>query len=121
MWIKQQLEDFGLKINKVPLLCDNTSEINLTKNQVQHSRTKHIEIDCYFIREKIQEGLVQTSHISTSEQLADILTKSLGIQQHEYLASKLGIKDVFQLPTWGGVLVVRNSYKFVILLDIVNS
>ena len=39
LWIKQQLEDFGLKLNKVPLLCDNTSAINLTKNQVQHSRS----------------------------------------------------------------------------------
>ena len=44
LWIKQQLEDFRLKVSKVPLLCDNTSAINLTKNQVQHSRTKHIEI-----------------------------------------------------------------------------
>ncbi|XP_068486956.1 secreted RxLR effector protein 161-like [Phaseolus vulgaris] len=43
LWIKQQLEDFGLKVSKVPLLCDNTSAINLTKNQVQHFRTKHIE------------------------------------------------------------------------------
>ena len=40
LWLKQQLEDFGLKISKVPLLCDNTSVINLTKNQIQHSRTK---------------------------------------------------------------------------------
>jgi len=49
LWIKQQLEDFGLKVSKVPLFCDNTSAINLTKNQVQHSRTKHIEIRHHFI------------------------------------------------------------------------
>jgi len=44
LWLKQKIEDFGIKINKVPLLFDNTSAINLTKNQIEHSRTKHIEI-----------------------------------------------------------------------------
>jgi len=52
-WIKQQLKDFGLKVNKVPLLYDNTSVINLTKNQIQHSRTKHIEIHHHFIRDHV--------------------------------------------------------------------
>lgn len=64
-----------------------------------HERTKHIEIDYHFIREKIQEGLIQAEHISSGEQLADVLTKGLGIQQHEYLISKLGVKDDFQPPT----------------------
>ena len=49
LWIKQQLEDFGLQVSKVSLLCDDTSAINLTKNQIQHYRTKHIEIRHHFI------------------------------------------------------------------------
>jgi len=56
IWIKQQLEDFGLKVSKVPLLCDNTSAINLTKNQIQYSRTKHIEIHHHFIRDHVNNG-----------------------------------------------------------------
>jgi len=56
LWIKQQLEDFGLKISKVPLLCGNTSAINLIKNQVQHSRTKHIEFRHHFIRNHVSNG-----------------------------------------------------------------
>ena len=56
LWIKRQLEDFGLKVNNVPLLCDNTSAINLTKNQIQHSRTKHIEIRHHFIRDHVSNG-----------------------------------------------------------------
>ena len=51
LWIKQQLEDFGIKLNKTPIRCDNTSAINLIKNLTQHSRSKHIEIRHHFIRE----------------------------------------------------------------------
>ena len=56
-WLKQQLSDFGLKVTKVPLFCDNTSAINLTKNLVHHSRTKHIEIRHHFIREQVSNGI----------------------------------------------------------------
>ena len=65
LWIKQQLEDFGLKISKVPLLCDNTSFINLTKNHIQHSRTKHIEIRHHFIRDHITNGDCEIKFVST--------------------------------------------------------
>jgi len=53
LWLKQQLADFGLKNSKVPLMFDNTSAINLTKNQIQHSRTKHIKIRHHFIRDHV--------------------------------------------------------------------
>ena len=56
IWLKHQLSDFGLNLSKIPLLCDNTSAINLTKNPVQHSRTKHIEIRHHFIRDHIMNG-----------------------------------------------------------------
>jgi len=56
LWIKQQLSDFGLNLSKIPLLCVNTSTINLTKNRVQHSRTKHIEIRHHFIRDHVSNG-----------------------------------------------------------------
>ena len=59
LWLKQQLANFGLQISKVPLMCDNTSAINLTKNQIQHSRTKYIEIRHHFIRDHVSNGIVK--------------------------------------------------------------
>jgi len=77
LWLKQQLANFGLKISKVPLLCDNTSAINLTKNQIQHSRTKHIEIRHHFIRDHMNNGDCEMKFIETKLQLVDIFTKPL--------------------------------------------
>ena len=54
--IKYQLEDFGLTFEHIPIRCDNTSAINLTKKPIQHSRTKHIEIRHHFIRDHVQKG-----------------------------------------------------------------
>jgi len=56
IWLKHQLSDFGLNLSKIPLLCDNTSAINLNKNPVEHSRNKHIEIQHHFIRDHIMNG-----------------------------------------------------------------
>jgi len=77
LWIKQQLEDFKLKVNNVPFLCDNTSAINLTKNQIQHSRSKHIEIHHHFIRDHVNNGDCEIHFIEIEKQLEDIFTKPL--------------------------------------------
>jgi len=77
LWIKQQLEHFGLKISKVPLLCDNISAINWTKNHIQHSRIKHNEIRHQFIRDHITNGDCEIKFVSTERQLIDIFTKPL--------------------------------------------
>jgi len=98
LWIKQQLEDFGLKINKVPLLCDNTSAINLTKNQVQHSMTKHIEIRHHFIGDHINNGDCEIKFVSIESQLADIFTKPLSKDRFYSLRNELGILDMHALP-----------------------
>ena len=97
LWIKQQLEDFGLKINKVPILCDNTSAINMTKNQVQHSRTKHIKIRHHFIRDHINNGDYEIKFISIESQLADIFTKPLSKDRFYSLKYELGIIDMHAL------------------------
>ena len=91
LWIKQQLEDFGLKVNNVPLLCDNTSAINLTKNPIQHSRTKNIEIHCHFIRDHVSNGDSEIQFIETEKRLADIFTKPLPRERFFFLRNELGI------------------------------
>ncbi|XP_068498213.1 secreted RxLR effector protein 161-like [Phaseolus vulgaris] len=93
LWLKQQLEDFGLKISKVPLLCNNTSAINLTKNQIQHSRTKHIEIRHHFIRDHVNNGDCEMKFIDTRLQLVDIFTKPLPKDKFFFLRNELGIFD----------------------------
>ncbi|XP_075096479.1 secreted RxLR effector protein 161-like [Nicotiana tabacum] len=58
LWIKQQLEDFGVLAESVPLLCDNTSALNMAKNPVQHKRTKHIDVGHYFLRDNVEKRLI---------------------------------------------------------------
>jgi len=97
LWIKQQLEDFPLKISKVPLLCDNTSAINLIKNQVQHSRMKLIEIRHHFIPDHVSNGDCEIQFVATESQLADIFTKPLSKDNFYSLRNELGIIDMHVL------------------------
>jgi len=93
LWIKQQLSDFGLNLSKIPLLCDNTSAINLTKNPIQHSRTKHIEICHHFIRDHVNNGDCEVQFVSTENQLADLFTKPLNKERFNFLRNELRIID----------------------------
>ncbi|XP_075103628.1 uncharacterized protein LOC142178201 [Nicotiana tabacum] len=81
LWIKQQLEDFGVFSDCVPLLCDNTSAFNMAKNPVQHKRTKHIDVRHHFLRHNVEKGLICIKFCSTEDQIADIFTKAL-IREH---------------------------------------
>ena len=65
-WLKFLFADFGLNFSSLTLLyCDNKATLHIAANLVFHDRTKHIELDCHFIREKIQVGLIKTAHVST--------------------------------------------------------
>jgi len=71
--------------------CDNQAAIFIAKNLVFYERTKHIELDCHFVREKLMTGLISLHHISTKRQLANVLTKPLiGVIHREFI-SKLGV------------------------------
>ena len=83
LWIKQQLQDFGVDVGTVPIYCDNTSAINMTKNPVHHKRTKHIDIRHHFLRDNYEKGLITIAFYPTEKQIADIFTKALGRDDFE--------------------------------------
>ena len=93
LWIRHQLEDYGVKLEKVPIRCDNTSAINLTKNLILYSRTKHIEVRHHFIREQVANRVVSFEYINTENQLEDIFTKPLSEDRFYELSISLGMYD----------------------------
>ena len=94
LWIKQQLSDFGVALHNIPIFYDNTSAINITKNPVQHSRTKHIEIRHHFIRDHALKGDICIENVDTLNQLAHIFTKPLNENQFCKIRRELGMIDV---------------------------
>lgn len=91
-WLTRLLHELKVPtVTPVPLKCDSQAAIHIAKNPVFHERTKHIDIDCHFVREKLQDGLISLTHTHTSSQVADIFTKSLSTSQHTDLMSKLGV------------------------------
>lgn len=97
LWIKKILEELRAS-NSLPMqvYCDNKSAIAIAHNPVLHDRTRHVEVDKHFIKEKLDSGLVCMPHIPTDEQVADILTKGLPKKQFEKLVCKLTMKDIFR-------------------------
>src|SRR6266487_1334761 len=91
LWMKQMLKEYNVEQDVLTLYCDNLSAINISKNPIQHSRTKHIDIRHHFIRDLVKDKVVTLEHVSTEEQLADIFTKALDANQFEKLRGKLGI------------------------------
>ena len=81
LWMKQTLSDFDLSFEHVPIKCDNTSVISISKNLMQHSRTKSIDIRHHFLRDHTQKGDITLEFVSTKDQLANIFTKPLSEEQ----------------------------------------
>ncbi|GJV29680.1 gag-pol polyprotein [Tanacetum coccineum] len=94
LWMRSQLIDYGFAFNKIPLYCDNRGAIALCCNNVQHSRSKHINIRHHFIREQVENGVVELYFVTTHYQLADIFTKALPRERFEFLLPRLGMKSM---------------------------
>lgn len=94
MWMYYLLQYFHIPI-KLPLklFCDNKSAQQIVTNPCFHDLIKHMDIDCHFIRNKVQDGILQTAHIFTHLQLVDIMTKALHKMQHSFLIDKLGLTE----------------------------
>ena len=89
--MKQTLSDFDLSFEHVPIKCDNTSVISISKNLMQHSRTKHIEIRHHFLRDQAQKGDITLEFVSTKDQLVDIFTKPLSEEKFVDIRRQLGV------------------------------
>nr|GEW57432.1 hypothetical protein [Tanacetum cinerariifolium] len=87
--MRLQLTDYDFDFNKIPVYCDNRSAIALCCNNVQHSRSKHINIRHHFIREQVEKGVVELYFVMTNYQLADMFTKALLRERFEFLLSRL--------------------------------
>nr|GEY96397.1 retrovirus-related Pol polyprotein from transposon TNT 1-94 [Tanacetum cinerariifolium] len=93
LWMRSQLSDYGLGYNKIPMYYDNKSAIALCCNNVQHSRSKHIDIRYHFIKERVENGVIELYFVNTDYQLADLFTKALGRDRIEFLINKLGMRS----------------------------
>ncbi|GJX66535.1 retrovirus-related pol polyprotein from transposon TNT 1-94 [Tanacetum coccineum] len=93
LWMRSQLTDYGLGFNKILMYYDNKSAIALCCNNVQHSRSNHIDIRYHFIKEQVKNGVVELYFVSTKYQLADIFTKALCRERIEFLIDKLRMRS----------------------------
>ena len=98
MWLKGLLRELQVNLeNPMRLYCDNKDAITIAHLPVQYDRTKHVEMDRHFIKEKIDSGLIRTLFVASKLQLADVFTKGVQNPTFNSIVSKLGMKDIFEL------------------------
>lgn len=95
LWLRILLRDLTVSLpSSARLYCDNRAALHIAANPVHHERTKHIEVDCHFIRDCVKNGSILPSHVPSHLQLADIFTKALGSRQFSFLVGKLGTRNL---------------------------
>ena len=104
IWLKQLLKDMGINFDQLMrMYCDNNSASHIVQNPVFHEHTKRIEVNCHFIREKVQAKEIETPFVRSEDQLADVFTKGLDPKPFEEITSKLELLDIYN-PSLRGVL-----------------
>ena len=89
--MQKLLLDYGIRQEHITICCDNTSAIKISKNLVQHSRTKHIKMQHHFIWEFVEDGTLTLKFIHTDDQKADLFTKPLDSKWFEFLRQNIGV------------------------------
>nr|GFA00719.1 ribonuclease H [Tanacetum cinerariifolium] len=93
MWMRTQLQDYGFNYKKIPLYRDSQSAIAISCNPVQHFRTKHIHTQYHFIKEQVENGIIELYFVRTEYQLADMLTKALPEDRFKYLVRRIVLRN----------------------------
>jgi hypothetical protein len=92
IWMKRMLEDIHIYYDEpIPIFCDNTSAISISKNPVMHSKIKHILIKFHFLREQVMSKVIKVEYVGTRDQIEDVFTKPLPRMQFESLRDQLGV------------------------------
>src|SRR3954463_9010233 len=91
LWMKSQLEDYQIYESNIPIFCDNTSAICLSKNPILHSKAKHIEIKHHFIRDYVQKGVISLNFVDTDHQWADIFIKPLAEDRFKFILKNISL------------------------------
>nr|CAD1824666.1 unnamed protein product [Ananas comosus var. bracteatus] len=95
VWLKALPKDMGFNHDgPIQMKCDNQAAIHISTNPIFHERTKHIEVDCHFVREKVQEKVISTPYVASEDQLADMFTKAVGKNRLQNLLIKLGVINI---------------------------
>ncbi|GJX63917.1 hypothetical protein Tco_0296817 [Tanacetum coccineum] len=90
--LKTQFTDYGFQFDKIPMYCDSKADIAISCNPVQHSYTKHIDVKYHFIKEQVENGIVELFFVRTEYQLADLFTKALSEDRFKYLIKRIGMR-----------------------------
>ena len=99
LWLRWLLQDLQVaQIELTVLYCDKQAALHIAANPVYHERTKHVEMDCYFVRERVQSKEIAPRKIRSEHQLADVFTKAQGRRQLTAFLGKLGIVDLHAPP-----------------------
>ena len=118
LWMKKLLHDYGIPQDTMCIFCDNTSAINLSKNLVQHSKSKHIKIRYHFIRDLVEERVVCLEFIHSDNQKADIFTKPLDSPWFESLRKTIGVNTI---PWISCVMCASLAYIVLLCLWVIYS
>ncbi|GKE66347.1 ribonuclease H-like domain-containing protein, partial [Tanacetum coccineum] len=104
IWILEVLTELNIDTSlPVPLHCDNISTIQIVANPVFHERTKHFEIELFFLREKVANGVVKTMKIKFADNTTDIFTKGLSVVDHNKFCENLGMYDLYRISLRGNI------------------
>jgi len=118
IWIQSFLSSLGIFLDKpMKIFCDSQAALHIAKNLAFHERTKHTELDCHLVCEKLVVGLLTLLYVTSQHQPTDLFTKPLGKKQFQYLKGKLGMGNL-HASTWGWVLGIERYDIWYIIFGI---